>query len=205
VEVAEVEINKEIESFLYKNIKNIKMIVILLCGIPGSGKSTLCSNLLQEWDRRNQQLSENISISYHISFDDIQDKYFIDKLNENSFQDIRKKGLDELKCILSNNINNNNDIIIIDDIMYLHSMRREVYVLARDFSSKLLVVWVKLDFNIALERNNNRIKEKIVNEKALLNIYNNFEIPSSNNICDRNFCIIDSSIKQRYFYIYLFI
>jgi len=104
-----------------------KCIVILICGIPCSGKSTLSRLLLSN-------ISDDNDV-HMISFDD--DEVCSSSWSDETFKISRKTSLNRLRMLLgsiSNRIVDGNDnikdnIIIIDDIMYLHSMRRQVLLL----------------------------------------------------------------------------
>ena len=100
------------------------IVVVLICGIPASGKSTL-SRLLSSYYESNN--------CHMISFDD--DEVSSSLWTDETFRISRRTSLNKLREIF-NSINSkdtssitNDDIIIIDDIMYLHSMRREVSII----------------------------------------------------------------------------
>jgi len=100
------------------------IVVVLICGIPASGKSTLSRLLSTYYDNNNCHM---------ISFDD--DEVSSSLWTDETFRISRRTSLNKLKEILisinskdSSSITNDN-IIIIDDIMYLHSMRREVSII----------------------------------------------------------------------------
>ena len=50
----------------------------------------------------------------------------------------------------------NDGLIIVDDIMYLRSMRRELYVITRDHGVPLVIVWMKSCLDVCLARNRSR-------------------------------------------------
>lgn len=50
----------------------------------------------------------------------------------------------------------NDGLIIVDDIMYLRSMRRELYVITRDHGVPLVTVWMKSCLDVCLARNRSR-------------------------------------------------
>lgn len=141
--------------------------------------------------------------------------------DENSFKTIRKQAVDNLSYhiqseksnILANSIDNNTilmknpNLIIIDDIMYLKSMRREIYVLLRDLSISLLTIHIKTSIEHCLERNNNREGIQRIPEEIISKIYNHFEPPDSYNIFDRHCFIIDNNnyIQRLTFLLYYII
>ena len=70
------------------------------------------------------------------------------------------------------------NILVIDDIMYLKSMRREVYVLARDRQIPLLTVWASAALETAILRNEMRPTEQRVTRDAIERIFTQFEAPT---------------------------
>lgn len=103
------------------------IVVVLICGIPASGKSTLSRLLSTYYDNNNCHM---------ISFDDDEVSSLL--WSDETFRISRRTSLSKLREILisinskdSSSITNDNidNIIIIDDIMYLHSMRREVSII----------------------------------------------------------------------------
>lgn len=89
-------------------------------------------------------------------------------------------------------------VILIDDIMYLKSMRREIYVIARDKGIPVFTVWVKVDFEIAKQRNLCRPMECRVSDAAMNRIFIGFEPPVSSLIFDRCNYTVNGSCEARY-------
>jgi tRNA uridine 5-carbamoylmethylation protein Kti12 len=90
-------------------------------------------------------------------------------------------------------------VVIIDDLMYLRSMRREIYVMARDHHVPLLVVWVKADINVALDRNSHREGRARIKEETMRRICEQLQPPDASFIFDRVHMVIDNnSTSDRY-------
>ena len=105
-------------------------------------------------------------------------------------------------------------MIIVDDIMYLRSMRRELYVITRDQGIPLVTVWIKASLELCLDRNQKRKTmcsgidsvdgppcngdeaayhhNKVVTDGTILRLYDAFEEPSSEFIFDRHHIVVDS-------------
>ena len=115
-----------------------------------------------------------------LSFDDVEVPR--EDWDAASFKDSRKAGLESLKQLLGEDDTN---IIIVDDIMYLSSMRHEVYKLSRDRLVPLVVVHLDVSLSECLEGNLKRSEENRVDSEAIKRIYCSFERPNSANICDR--------------------
>jgi tRNA uridine 5-carbamoylmethylation protein Kti12 len=84
-------------------------------------------------------------------------------------------------------------IIIVDDIMYLRSMRRQVYVLARESGIPVLVVWVRTELDVALERNAQRTGKGRVPDEVIAKIYSELQPPEEVFIFDRYFLVLENS------------
>ena len=116
----------------------------------------------------------------------------------------------------------NDGLIIVDDIMYLRSMRRELYVITRDHGVPLVTVWMKSCLDVCLARNRSRNARistssddntstscridrhntesihsidrnvKLVTDDTILRIHGAFEEPTSEFIFDRYHIVVDS-------------
>lgn len=182
-------------------------IVILLCGTPGSGKSTLKEELVsafQSLSTCGNSLSPSCSYTVStLAFDDIQ--ISMEEWNETSFKESRQRGLECLQGMLAEKQSRQDQqdqhdqhdqpadkIVIVDDIMYLHSMRREIYTIARDNGYILLIVCVKAELDVCLSRNSLRPVNQRVASQAIENIFAKFEFPNSTLVCDRYNVIVHS-------------
>ena len=85
-------------------------------------------------------------------------------------------------------------ILIIDDIMYLRSMRRKIYVMTRNNSLPLLVVWIKTTLETALIRNNLRTGRAKISIDTIMKINEALQPPDKSFIFDRNNIIIENDI-----------
>ena len=84
--------------------------------------------------------------------------------------------------------------MIVDDIMYLRSMRRQVYNLVRDHADcALLTVHVTCDFDLAQQRNQSRVGIERVAEASFDNVVQHFQPPTSKHICDRQLLVLENN------------
>lgn len=154
--------------------------VILLCGCPGTGKSsvaTAISALLQD--------------SRVLHFDDFE----VDKADwtEGTFKLSRKAALSEF----SNYLGHGNEYIIIDDIMYLRSMRHQIYTLTQQYDVPLIVFHLEVNLETALLRNQSRTEQFQINPDTIRAIYDNFEPPSGDKgSCDKISFHIDCNVDR---------
>ena len=96
------------------------------------------------------------------------------------------------------NSNNNNELpslLLIDDIMYLRSMRRQIFVIARTAKIPILTIVVVVDKEIAIIRNRkyNINNKNIIPDETITKLYNKFEIPDEKYIFDRNNIIFNNN------------
>ena len=86
--------------------------------------------------------------------------------------------------------------VVVDDNMYLRSMRRQVYNLTRDTKHALLTVHVTCELDVARERNQTRDGIERVAERSFDNIIQDFQVPNSRHICDRNLIEVKSDYVE---------
>ena len=142
-----------------------------------------------------------------MAFDDSFLLNFYADWDESSFKKLRKDSLERIRAIAhtfpfatANDSDEFPGLILVDDIMYLRSMRREVYVIARDSNIPIIVVWVNTPLEVALERNSQRSGKQRIEEQTITKIHAALEPPDSQHICDRVHIIIDGSCEDRCLY-----
>lgn len=122
-----------------------------------------------------------------------------DQWDEHSFASSRDQNIAHLEALIQQPTPTGlHKLIIVDDIMYLHSMRRAIYVIARDLEvHHFFVVRVVADYSTALTRNSIRPDSKRVSEETLLKIFNYFEEPNNSLVHERNSFIVDTASVER--------
>ena len=122
-----------------------------------------------------------------------------DQWDEHSFGSSRKQNIAQLEDLIRQPaLDGLHKLIIVDDIMYLHSMRRAIYVKARDLEvHHLFVIRVVTDYLIALTRNSLRTDSKRIKDETLLKIFTRFEEPNSSLVHERNSFIVDTTSSER--------
>ena len=156
------------ESIKEESEQGTKMIgkcVILLCGCPGSGKSKFMRMMVSSF---NSIGIKSKSISY--------DEESLDRSvwNGTSYKLSRNRGISALQRALKSN-NSNAKLIIVDDTMHLRSMRREVYVTAREEGHSIICIHVSINIELALSRNDQRPESTRVDRTTLLRIFQSFQ------------------------------
>lgn len=93
---------------------------------------------------------------------------------------------------------NPHSVIIVDDVNHLKSMRREIYVIAREQNSSVVMIWMRVELQVAFDRNRNDVSRvnsfKCIPESTITQLYNRFESPSSSvSIADKCHMVLDAS------------
>lgn len=141
----------------------MKNVLVLMMGIPGSGKSTIALNKMTNKD-------------IYISRDQI--RYSLIEDNEEYFS--KEK---EVMKIFIDNINSaiqeNKYRFIYADATHLNERsRRKVLDNITNKPNKIFLLFINTPLEIALERNNKRIGRERVPEKVIKNMFNSIEMPT---------------------------
>lgn len=89
-------------------------------------------------------------------------------------------------------------VIIIDDLMYLHSMRREIYVITRDENIPLLTIRVRTSLDFAILRNSLRPMSIKISNETISKIFENFQEPNNSIVAERLNYIVDNTSDERW-------
>ncbi len=89
-------------------------------------------------------------------------------------------------------------MIIVDDIMHLRSMRRDIYKVTRRYRVPLIVVHVQTELCISLERNSARGDVARIPADVVRRLHETLDPPAANRgICDRYNCVVDGNTTER--------
>ena len=156
-------------------------ILLILCGLPSSGKSIFAISLKQYL--HDEIPSINIEI---IDIDQIRHQIdgniFIPE-NEAKVRQIAYKRARELL--------NANYIVFIDDVNYYNSMRQQFRQIAMELDKPYLIVFISTPIEICLQWNANRAHA--LNEEILTKIASNFDVPGQKYAWDAPYETIDLS------------
>lgn len=168
----------------------MKLFVVSLVGIPASGKSTLARRILRM--SKKNFLSVNVVV---LSFDDMI-KIDFTSLSDGDYKQHREEFFNKLEEILkkfkdnpeilSNVIpstsfhvtpENTSTLFILDDNMYLRSMRQRSRKLCKNCECEHFQIFMKCSLEVALQRNSTRNNsvDKFVIEK----MFNDLEVPQN--------------------------
>jgi tRNA uridine 5-carbamoylmethylation protein Kti12 len=126
---------------------------------------------------------------------------FTELWDDCSFRKSRETGilqLQEMIRIATLKAPTSHTVIIVDDIMYLHSMRRAIYVICRDLSvHHLMIVRVVADLELAMSRNSSRPDSRRISDETIRKIFSRFEEPNRSLVHERLNFVIDNSCYRR--------
>lgn len=141
--------------------------IILVCGIPGSGKTT--------WINNQIKYSENKSI--HISRDEIRFKYVKNKEEYFKYENkVFREFIYKINLAIKSNTYEN---IYIDATHINKNSRDKIInklIVPNDY--EIIVVNIIVSLDIALERNKQRSGLSLVPDNAIKNMFKNF-IPTT--------------------------
>lgn len=178
------------------------MALVLLMGIPGSGKTYLCRKL-------KEKFGDEICATF--SYDDIfNDDGFMKYIWGSEYTDKsmlqlydldestnahseRKRCENRVREFLKIKLSTENiipPVTVVDDIFYLRSMRRPFRRMSKMFHLPFLVVVVDVPLTIALERNMQRPMKRRISEDTIRKINQQMELPSND---DSSFIIYQST------------
>lgn len=135
--------------------------MILLSAIPGSGKST--------WARRYQAEHPN---TYIVSSDDLRKKHFGAVNNFQHEKDLWRIFLEEL-----NAHDQEEEVTVIADATNLTNAYRKYYKENTPNYDKHILVVFNIPYEICQIQNQMRTRDRVVPEKALQSLYEEFEKP----------------------------
>jgi tRNA uridine 5-carbamoylmethylation protein Kti12 len=191
-----------------------RICLLLLCGLPGSGKSTIASLIkhnalenivvfgaLSEIIAEKKQFDKNDPLLvYHVEYDNFYDQLAKCKNSseECKFNNIiwklsREMAVKEVINLIETS-SEGFKIIIIDDNMYYYSMRHFYYKLAQQYNCAFIILEIRAPFHIVHQRNKGRRNE--VAENIINQMWNKFEFPNPANSAEKH-CIVVENCTPR--------
>lgn len=174
------------------NLNNLpKINVILICGIPGAGKTYL-TNLIKNKIEDEILLKEKLNVE-NLSFDEL---FLNDQINlhgsETKFElDLTKYNKvrkDYFNCYINtvDQIKNSNKkhILLLDDNFHFKSMRKPFYKNIKELSLKncyevsYLEIHLSCSLAYAIKNNSNRKGFNYIPESVIIKMFNNFQFNS---------------------------
>lgn len=122
--------------------------IVLLCGLPASGKTTLAQTLHRIWQR---QKLPNVSV---ISIDALQTEQ---SFSPSDWHTARDKAFE----LVAEAVKRERALVMVDDTMFYRSMRRKYFALAADMDAAFVLVHVTCPVKRCLQRNAKREGRRI--------------------------------------------
>lgn len=181
--------------------------VLVLCGLPGAGKSTLARRLAQS---SATHIDGELQVEvHHISFDDVDiggvvaassevEEVAID-FEADRWCRSRALALLEVERRIDESRQTNNSIgtcvsrrlIVVDDNMYYRSMRHQCYLLAKKHEVPYGQVYVEVPLAVALARNARRTGSARVPDEIIERMHARFEAPQpADHGWERHTCVV---------------
>ncbi|VDO33516.1 unnamed protein product [Haemonchus placei] len=139
------------------------MSLVLIMGLPASGKSTLCEKI--------RGLRSDVVV---FSLDEINGRWSEDFDSHSDRKSFEQTVRDYLETYCDDEFDK---IILVDDNLYLQSMQRPFKRMARSFGLRYCCVLVGCDIDEALRRNSQR-GENRVRDETILRMAREIEVPN---------------------------
>ncbi|MFW9918755.1 MAG: AAA family ATPase [Candidatus Thorarchaeota archaeon] len=138
--------------------------LLVLCGIPASGKTTLAMKL--------QELLATKGEIRLVSTDRWRDRAYYEDFTPEKENEVREQAIEETRDYLAQGFS-----VIHDDTNYYASMRHELYILAMENEYSFGIIHIETPLEIAMEWNKQR--ENPLSEDIIMKIHERFDIPGS--------------------------
>ena len=189
-----------------KNINDMEKpnaLVLLVCGLPATGKTTLCTELAHESRWRDLSLRHAEVTVHHLCFDAVERRLLRESGNNNSTgselgfdPDIWKQARTDIirtaTQILQSSCHDEHDdsagekpkksfVLVVDDNFYFRSMRKPWFQLAREFGAAYVQARIVADVDVCIEKNGAREAGQRVPEYVIPQMHANFQWPGDRN------------------------
>ncbi|MHA1577544.1 MAG: AAA family ATPase [Candidatus Thorarchaeota archaeon] len=152
--------------------------LLVLCGIPASGKTTFAENILKLVEK---ELPVKI-----VSTDYWRDAEYYAEFKPSNEHRVRKAALEKTRELLVEGFS-----VIHDDTNYYTSMRHELYEIAKAEECAFGIIRILTPINTALKWNKQR--SQMIPEKVITRIYEKFEDPGTKYAWDKPLAKVDLS------------
>ncbi|KAK9817333.1 hypothetical protein WJX74_010665 [Apatococcus lobatus] len=152
--------------------------LLLLCGLPASGKSTL-SRALQDFCSQQEQHTRCQVLSTDNAQAELSGG---EDFNAKLWKAARRGVLQQTECLLRTAFGaatHTRLLLIVDDNMQYRSMRREFFQVARDARSAFVQLYISLPVELALKRNGQRTLQTRVPDAVIHRMAATLELPGA--------------------------
>ena len=154
-----------------------RVLVLVLCGLAGAGKTTLATWLADKAAREHEDLRVRVS---RISFDEIEVRPWGEAYDPETWKRSRAEALArvETEALPFNPaVPGERKLVLVDDNMHLRSMRRQIFQIARKHRTDFAILHLRLPLREASARNEARGEARAVPEAVLAKMHASFEAP----------------------------
>jgi len=143
-------------------LNNKTNFLIILAGLPASGKTTFAFKLKEKLE---SDFQNNVKI---IDPDILRDKAFPNSFDFKNESQIREKNVELVRKCLTKGY-----IVISDDVNYYSSMRHDLKLIADSLNIKFYIIYILTPLKLCMKRNKER--RKPIPNKVIKNISNKFD------------------------------
>lgn len=152
--------------------------LLLVCGLPGCGKSTFCRELLARASREPQLLGFT-AVWHYLSYDAMEAELRgAASFTPECWQAARQRVVEAVSNLLTTQ-NEGHMVILLDDNMYYRSMRKQWFFFSRDRNCAFRQLFLQAPQKVCLERNAQRDGSQQVPEFSILHMAETFEWPQT--------------------------
>lgn len=155
------------------------MPLVVICGYPSSGKSTVTSKL-KNFLEENEERAIRVNV--------VSDSVY--KKNE-IFGDTSKEK--EIRANLKSEVNRllgNDSVVILDSTNYIKGYRYELFCLAKSLKTNHIVIHVDVNHEVAWQWNSRRDESDLYQEDVFNALVQRFEFPDSRNRWDNPLIVV---------------
>ena len=152
--------------------------LLVLCGIPASGKTTFAENI--------QKLVENEMPVRIVSTDYWRDAEYYAEFKPSNEQRVRKAALEKTRELLTEGFS-----VIHDDTNYYTSMRHDLFEISKAKDCVFGIIQITTPINASLMWNKQR--NQMIPEEVIIRIHEKFEDPGTKYAWDRSLVKVDLS------------
>ena len=151
------------------------VLVLLLCGVPGAGKTQLARQIASAFEATHTAI---------IHFD----HYEVSRLDwdENSFKNSRNAAVQAFEALIESMKSDHNNtslsssppsssspiqLVLLDDLFYLRSMRKRIFQICREKGLLFASLFLRVDLEDALLRNRSRAADSFVSEEVQYHLH----------------------------------
>jgi len=153
-----------LRSVLYQQYPTDKLLVVL-CGLPGAGKTTLANALSARITRSAVSIGSIFPFHRAVTVE-------YDAIHTDNFSDLRSEAEREIERELQNA-----GVVISDDNQYYKSMRKPFKRMAQRYQSGYLLLYLQIPRDIAIKRNATRKEERQVPVDVIERMDRRLEVP----------------------------